>query len=438
MLHRRQFIAGGMALGVLSPVVSRLARAVPSGTKKLVVVLARGAWDVTCVFDPRPAGDSNVDGPWRREQGGEIDYDNEAIETVGELTFGYNDDPDTGRPEVSDFFAAWSDRCLVVNGIDAGTIVHDLARSRILTGSRRTGAPDLAAIFGAANQGSAPIGYMDFAGQGFVGDLSASSARVGSRGQLELLLNDDLEGLPGPTGADWSYPLFTPDSADQDAVQDWLRARESRFRDRWEDGGGRSDQLDALDRCRIAAADLRAAGPEISELLTLGAPLDILAQIDLSVELLSAGLCQSVLIDTDLPWDTHTNNANQNTHFNTLFAGLSYLADRLGRGALEEDVLVVVLSEFTRTPKLNADDGKDHWPVASALLLGAGIQGERTIGATTETLGAAPVSLSTGQPDSDGVVPDYGNLIAGILAAAGVDPTDHLPDAEPYTAIMGG
>ena len=128
----------------------------------------------------------------------------------------------------------------------------------------------------------------------------------------------------------------------------------------------------------------------------------------------------------------------QNDTFNTLFTGLNYLAELLGRTALQEEVLVVVLSEFTRTPKLNADDGKDHWPVASAMLFGAGVQGGRTIGQTNTTLGADPVSLSTGRYDSDGVVPDYGNLIAGILESTGVAAADYLPDSAPYTALFGG
>jgi hypothetical protein len=437
-IHRRQFLAGGAAIGALGPVVSRLAFAAPAANRKMIVVLARGAWDVTYVFDPRSPGDANVDGPWRREQGGEIDYDDESIGSIGDLTIAYNDNADTGRPEVSDFFATWADLCLVVNGIASGSIVHDVARPRILTGSRRSGDPDLAAIFGYANQGDAPIGYMDFAGQGFVGELSSAAARVGSRGQLELLLNDDITGIPGPNGTNWTYPLFTPDSTDDAAIQAWLSARESRMRDQWDLGGTSSAMLDDYALSRSAAADLRASGDDISDLIELGQPLTIQAQIDLAVDLLTSDLCQSVLVDTDLPWDTHTDNTDQNSNFNNLFAGLSYLADRLGRSALEQQIMVVVLSEFTRTPRLNAENGKDHWPVASALLFGAGVDGGRTIGQTGETLGAEPVNLSTGQADSDGVVPDYGNLIAGILEAAGVTSADYLPDAAPYTAIGGG
>ena len=432
--NRRQFLASSLALGTLGSMASKLALAATGSARKMIVVMARGAWDVSYVFDPRAQGDENVDGPWRRTRGGEIDYVNEDIGNIGDLTIGYSE---TNRPEVSNFFSSWSDLCLVVNGLATGTIVHDVARARILTGSRVSGSPDLGAIFGHVNQGVAPIGYMDFAGQGFVGNLGASSARVGSSGQLKLLLDQELRGLPGPTNADWTYPIYMPDSADHDAVQSWLRARKSRFRDRWDDGGTSSDRLDEHEASLVAAADLRAAGPEISELLNLGRPLDIQAQIELAVDLLNGGQCQSVLIDSGLGWDTHTDNTDQNGHFNSLFSGLGYLASMLGRTALEEEVLVVVLSEFSRTPKLNNDDGKDHWPVASALLFGAGIQGGRTIGKTSETFGAEPINLSTGRYDAAGVVPDYGNLIAGILASTGIKASDYLTSS-PYTAIFGG
>lgn len=433
-LQRRQFLLGGAALGALSPIVSRLALAGQTSPRKMVLVLARGAWDVTYVFDPRAQGDENVDGPWRREQGGEIDYDSEGIGSIGDLTVAYND---KARPAVSDFFQQWADLSLVVNGIATGSIVHDVARSRILTGSRRASDPDLAAIFGHTYQNDAPIGYMDFAGQGFVGGLGAAAARVGSRGQLELLLNDDISGLPGPVGEPWTYPLFSPDNNDQEAIQAWLQARESRFRDQWDDGGASSAKLDDYANSRLAAEDILASREELSALIELGQVLDIRAQIELAVSLLSGDLCQAVLVDSGLGWDTHDDNFDQNDHFNDLFSGLSYLAELLGRSALEQEVLVVVLSEFTRTPKLNADNGKDHWPVASALMFGAGVAGGRTIGQTNTTLGAAPVDLSSGQYDEDGIIPDYGSLIAGILEAADIDPSPFLPDAVPYSAIRG-
>lgn len=64
--------------------------------------------------------------------------------------------------------------------------------------------------------------------------------------------------------------------------------------------------------------------------------------------------------------------------------------DLESRGMLG-DVTVVVWGEFGRTPRINAEGGRDHWPEAApAMLFGGGIQGGRVIGAT-DRMGAKVV-----------------------------------------------
>ena len=65
------------------------------------------------------------------------------------------------------------------------------------------------------------------------------------------------------------------------------------------------------------------------------------------------------------------------------------VGDLADRGLLD-DTLLVVMSEFGRTPRINAQAGRDHWPQAqSVLLAGAGISGGTIYGATDE-IGAYP------------------------------------------------
>lgn len=60
----------------------------------------------------------------------------------------------------------------------------------------------------------------------------------------------------------------------------------------------------------------------------------------------------------------------------------SLLSDMSSRGMLEE-TLVVVMGEFGRSPRINRDAGRDHWPqVQSILLAGAGISGGTLYGAS--------------------------------------------------------
>lgn len=62
---------------------------------------------------------------------------------------------------------------------------------------------------------------------------------------------------------------------------------------------------------------------------------------------------------------------------------ITALVDDLGDRGLLDDVLVVAWGEFGRTPKVNKDAGRDHWPaVNTALLAGGGLKVGQVIGAT--------------------------------------------------------
>ena len=94
-------------------------------------------------------------------------------------------------------------------------------------------------------------------------------------------------------------------------------------------------------------------------------------------------------------WDTHQDNFNRSR---TLCEQLdqplaALLADLKGRGMLD-DTLVVWTGEFGRTPRINPNTGRDHYPRAfSAALAGGGVKGGQVIGATT-----AGGDSATGKP----------------------------------------
>ena len=117
------------------------------------------------------------------------------------------------------------------------------------------------------------------------------------------------------------------------------------------------------------------------------------------------------------------------------FAGLHTLMDALAGAKLLGDTVVVVASEMGRTPRLNSAEGKDHWPVTSALVLGAGVRGGQVIGATTDALDAAPVDFDTGAVDEAGRPIAYADFAAGLLQHLGVDPSGYILNGEPLHAI---
>ncbi len=83
-------------------------------------------------------------------------------------------------------------------------------------------------------------------------------------------------------------------------------------------------------------------------------------------------------------WDTHQNNfeavRRQLETLDPAFATL--VRDLRSRGLLDE-TLVVWAGEFGRTPKINTQNGRDHWPKSfSVAMAGGGIQGGRVVGET--------------------------------------------------------
>jgi hypothetical protein len=93
------------------------------------------------------------------------------------------------------------------------------------------------------------------------------------------------------------------------------------------------------------------------------------------------------------------------------------LEDLESRGLLES-TLVIGMGEFGRTPRINHNAGRDHWPRCySVVLAGGGVKGGTVIG-TSDNIGAYPAT--------DPVTP--GDLAATIFSSFGVEPAHEVRD----------
>jgi hypothetical protein len=90
-------------------------------------------------------------------------------------------------------------------------------------------------------------------------------------------------------------------------------------------------------------------------------------------------------------WDRHHSNfARLPEQLARFDQGITALVDDLHRRGLDQDVSVVAWGEFGRTPRINKDGGRDHWPqVSSCLLAGGGMRMGQVIGSTNR-LGEVP------------------------------------------------
>jgi hypothetical protein len=94
----------------------------------------------------------------------------------------------------------------------------------------------------------------------------------------------------------------------------------------------------------------------------------------------------------DAYWDTHANNFRDHKQklLPNLDCGFSALLADLDQRGLLSETLVVALGEFGRTPKINANAGRDHWAACNTVVLaGAGINGGQVHGAS-DRLAAYP------------------------------------------------
>lgn len=120
-------------------------------------------------------------------------------------------------------------------------------------------------------------------------------------------------------------------------------------------------------------------------------------------------------------WDTHKNNfACLKDELLPLFdRGFSALLDDLALRGLLEETLVVVMGEFGRTPKINADAGRDHWGLCgSVVFAGGGLNRGICVGAS-DRIGAYPALQPVGPPD----------ITATIFRTLGLDPRQLMSDA---------
>ena len=126
-----------------------------------------------------------------------------------------------------------------------------------------------------------------------------------------------------------------------------------------------------------------------------------------------------------ITWDTHVDNFNRlkNQLVPPMEQAFAALLDDLSERGLLDTTLVVWMGDFGRTPTINKDAGRDHWPQCyTVVLAGGGIRGGQTIGASDKT---APILPNTPLPPPISTPPS---------SALGYDPRSisyHTSDGRP-------
>ncbi len=230
--------------------------------------------------------------------------------------------------------------------------------------------------------------------------------------------------------------LALPDGVDEerfarrrsmlDAVNEHFAAKEN------------ADALDAVDTFYQRAYQLLSS-PEAREAFNIDAEPDAVRdaygrnqagqRMLLARRLLAAGV--RLVSMTYGGWDFHVDIVSGTRRLTPdLDHALAALINDLDQTGLLETTLVVLSTEFGRTPRINSDAGRDHWPrVFSIMLAGGGIGRGQVFGASSAT--AADV-------ESDPLSPE--DLFATMYHLMGVDFEKKLlaPGDRPIDIVSGG
>ncbi len=324
-----------------------------------------------------------------------------------------------------------ADRITVVRSFSHGEAAHERGVHNMFTGYRPSPAlvyPSMGSVV-SHEQGPrknlpayvcVPNAPNVYAGTGY---LSSSYApfSVGSDPASSSFVVRDLEL---PAGVDESR--FTRRRRLLDAVNAHFRQKET------------SDALDAMDTFYHRAYDLLSSA-EARAAFNLGAEPDAIRdeygrnaagqRMLLARRLVEAGVRFVTL--TYGSWDMHQNINDgirgQMPPFDQAFATLIRDLDR--RGLLDE-TLVLVTTEFGRTPKINPDGGRDHWPrVFSIVMAGGGVKRGYAHGASDTTA-----------TEVDDLVMGPEDLAATTFSLLGIDPDKRLiaPGNRPVRIVKGG
>ena len=381
-MDRRSFMKAMTGVGIVSGFRVPLANAAGYSGKLFVFVQADGGWDPTSFCDPKTnvAGEPTINN-WATStevrQAGNIRY----------APFARN----------QAFFDKYYRRILVVNGVDAQTNSHTAGVVHNWSGRISEGYPTTTALLAAHNGAGLSMPYLSFGGFSNTAGVAVftrlnNPSEIRNIAKPELTLGDP-NRRPYFNTEDWSAITSHRDRRmARLAAAPNLMPRDARNRELY---------AGALEPG--AAEGLRSYADMIPEARELQ-PVEefdfyrstLKRQAQLTVLAFKAG----VAVSADLRlggFDTHdTHDRDQGWLLGNLTDAVDYLWDYAELQGVADRMVVVMGSDFGRTNKYNAEEGKDHWPIGSFLVMEKNRSWtNRVVGETDELHFARRINPST-------------------------------------------
>ncbi len=359
-------------------------------------------------------------------------------------------------PAIGDM-AQHFDQMSVIRGINMATVAHEVGYRYFLTGKEPNGAAARGSTIATEIVGQmkprVPVPNVAYNVETYNDRYGgyANALRVSSSNDLLLTLAPsttpldseiekelvDMHGRRISCEADLydSRGLVTQYRDAQAQMQTVLDARLDRYF-RFEHNAADPAELNELRRQLRVQYKLAPEGPN-------DARSSSAARAALIATALKRGVSQCVSMNIAGGLDTHFGTQlahanNQRTGWNALAALVTDLKGSLHPkgGTWMEHTTILVFSEFSRTPLINAAGGRDHHITNSCMLLGKGIKHNTVFGKSGDVgMSAGIIDHETGRPDDAKgfqILPDH--VIATVMKAAGIDHS--ITRVEPLTGLL--
>lgn len=399
-MDRRDFmkLAAFAGLSVSLPALSTRARANPSQGPLWVMIDANGGWDPTSLCDPKGRLSESEEDPMNKS------YLASEIGKVGNIRFA----PVGGNQA---FFEKHYKRLLILNGVDTETNSHDTGSRNVWSGKLGEGHPCFAALVAGAVGPEKPMSFMTSGGFDFTAGVVAPT-RTGNMNALSRL------AFPNRLDASSEENLYHTDETMDRIVRTQRERLETLMRN--ETLPARVERLSMLHTARLGENQLKYLTEFLpASLDDSNNPLKRQAQVAI------AGYRAGITVSASLSYggfDTHGNHdATHIPRLTALLEGIDFLLEEAERTGVIDRLVVVVGSDFGRTPGYNPTNGKDHWSVTSMMLMGPGIPGNREIGLTDDRHRVVPLNASTLAPDPDGIRIKPAHVHRSLRRLAGID-----------------
>ena len=413
MMKRRTFLKSLAAAGLCAgnPLFLPSASGAPIDPyrgKFFITITAEGGWDVTSFCDPKPDPTINHWG-----SSGSIQTINNSPITYA--PFAYN----------SSFFATHHENMLVINGVDCQTNAHEAGTRHTWSGQIGHGFPTFSALAAATLGANLPLAYLSNGGYKETAGITKYTLMQDPTSLSKLVFPNRFLDYD-PDGS-WDAPKQYHRTEALSLIQQAKLDRMARLQGNAQLSPKQTVSINDLLDARVGAEQLAPLADTMPDELVDSLDADgqwnpLLRQAQIALASYEAGLTVSADL---ILWgfDTHSNHDTEQANaIQMLQRGINYLWEEAARRGIDDKLVILIGSDFGRTPLYNDGDGKDHWPINSSIIMSKGESWtNKVVGITNDAHEALAINVQTLAQEDNGIILKPKHVQQAMRQLAGIE-----------------